>query len=230
MRIARWSGLVCLLLLMLFEGVARPATLAEAQSAQMTLTPNSSPQNSDLEIALAGFQARESIAIWLTLPNGRVVPINEIVVAMNPEQYEARADKNGATVVSAFIDWSFATGTYAVSARGNLSGKEVSALFELTPVPEAAIDERVALELTYRQGSTGSVLRVEGVGFVRDELVAMWATRADNSVIDLGLVRAEEGAVVAEIAAATLGEPGHYRLTVEGTRSARRGVLPFTLQ
>lgn len=207
-----------------------PLPTAQAQSASVAVAPNPAPQNSDLVIELAGFQPRESIAVWLTLPDGQVVPINDLVVAMNAEQYEARADERGAVSIHAIIDWSFPTGSYAFSARGNLSAIEAVAPFTLTPAPPSPLDPQVALSVDYGRSEGETVLRFGGSGFAGSEAVALWVTRPDNTVLDLGLVQASAGTWSYEVPAASIGGTAEHTLTAAGTSSGRRNILAFVPQ
>lgn len=222
------SLLVALLVVSGFALSPLPAA-AQTQTAQLVIAPSPAVQNSILGLQFSGFQSRETIAVWITLPNGRVITINEVVLAMNPGRYEVRANRNGNAYSEVLLDGSFPTGRYIFSARGNLSGLRVDTGLTLVAPASPAPSPGVVVTAEKVATSTGTRVAFRGSGYLSGETVSLWVTRPNGSVVDLGSVLATGGTFNARYVPGASAAQGGYTLSARGLTSGRFGIVSFTL-
>jgi hypothetical protein len=207
----------------------------------LTVAPASGPVGQTFTANGRGYQSGESVSVWLTAPDQSVRAVTN----------DARADRNGNLSVAITTDQGFASGRWAVTARGNSSGLTGIAYFTLggggggggggtgETVQQVAFRMGISLQNVFGLNGVSNIVPLAappGVaftlnlgGFAAGERVSVWLTSPAGEVegVDPGAVRATgPGAVTAVFTprAATLGD---WKLTAQGQSSGRQVILPF---
>lgn len=210
---------VLLATVLLASLVALPASPAIAQSASLAVTPGSAPQNSVVVFTFAGFQAKESVNLWLTLPDYSVVGLGNVIVG-----------SSGGGELPVFISTAFPTGRHYFSARGNKSGLTASTPFDLTIAEGAGNTPGTTVTVDESSKSQGNCFLFEGSGYAPNETIASWLRYPDNTVLGFGEFQANGNGAFADIACAgSLAPEGLYYYTAYGKGSGNTGIATFTL-
>lgn len=159
-----------------------PATTA---GTQLRFSPATARQLDTVELAASGFTANETVALWVTLPDGAVAGLGQV-----------QADSSGAFSVSIFLSGALPVGRHYFTARGNRSGNAAITPFVLQygnglDVPGATI----AVDIGSAQQRT--LLELTGEGFTPNESVSFWLTLPNGAVLDLGDVNVDSDGVLA---------------------------------
>ncbi len=221
--------------LLMLAAVALPAGKGLAQERGATLIAEgtttttvggqrvaSSRQLENVVLAGTGFTAGELIGLWLTLPDGSVIGLDDD---------ELRADAKGAFSTELGLGSALPVGLHRFSARGQRSGSGAIVPFSLMAGqgPNATEGTRISLSpATARQLDT---IELVGTGFQPNEMVALWLTLPDGSVVGLGESNADKSGMID----GSLFLPGalpvgrHY-FTARGQKSGNTAITPFVLQ
>lgn len=210
---------VLLVTVLLASLVALPAAPAYAQGASLTVTPGSAPQNSVVVFTFAGFQPKESVNLWLTLPDYSVVGLGDVIVA-----------STGGGDLPVFISSAFPTGRHYFSARGNTSGRTAVTPFDLTIGAGAGNSAGVTITVDKDTKSQGNCFLFEGSGYASGETLAAWLRLPDNSVVGFGEFEASGSGSFADIVCVgSLGFEGVHYYTAYGKGSGRTGIAAFNV-
>jgi hypothetical protein len=194
-----------------------------ANAASLSASPRTPRQNDTVTLVGSGFLPFETVSVWITYPDFRVYGVADV-----------RTDANGAfshPYVPDFLGATFTpTGKYTYTARGNLSGREVYAEIEVgigqAPGPSAGVS------LTAAPGSDaqGNFFGFHGSGYRAGEEVALWLRYPDNSVADLGRIRAASDGTLYYVIYVSGSPVGRYALTARGLASSANGIAEFDVQ
>lgn len=210
---------VLLVTVLLASLVALPAAPAYAQGTSLTVTPSSAPQNSVVVFTFAGFQAKESVNLWLTLPDYSVVGLGNVIVG-----------SSGGGDLPVFISSAFPTGRHYFSARGNKSGLTAVTPFDLTIGAGAGNSPGITLTVDEDTKSQGNCFLIEGSGYASNETLASWLRLPNDVVIGFGEFQASSSGTFADIVCAgSLGFEGTHYYTAYGKSSGSTGIATFTL-
>ena len=153
-----------------------PATTA---GTQLSLSPAAAKQLDTVELSASGFTANESVALWLTMPDGAVIGLGQV-----------QTDSDGAFSVSLYLSSSLPVGRHYFTGRGNSSGKAAITPFVLQygnglnlPGAEIAVNLGAAPQRT--------VLELSGQGFDANETLSFWLTLPNGIVFDLGEIETD---------------------------------------
>lgn len=203
----------------------RGATLVAEGTMTTTVAGQQVAASRQLEsVALggAGFNANELIGLWVTLPDGSVVGL---------DNEDVKADAAGVFAVELGLGGGLPTGLHRFSARGKSSGKGAIVPFVLMPGkgPETTAGTRLAFSpATARQLDTVELL---ASGFAANERVSLWVTLPDGAAVGLGEIDADSNGLIT----GSLFLPGelpvgrHY-FTARGNSSGNTAITPFVLQ
>lgn len=161
-----------------------------------------------------GFRAFEWVRIWLTAPDGTVIPYGA----------DQLTSDVGSFATSFVFDSQFPPGAYAFTAFGVESGYQRIASFNLS-AHNTTPNSYALLVVTWRQPAQapqGSEFQIAGQFFQPYEPVAVWVTLPDNSVRTLPMQYTNEyGEFYADIFFDERLPVGTYRFTASGQHSNR---------
>lgn len=192
---------------------------AATAGTQLRLTPATARQLDTVELSASGFAGSETIALWLTLPDGSVVSVGQI-----------QADGSGAFSVSLFLSGQLPVGRHYFTGRGNTSGNTAITPFVLqygngldVPGAEIAADIGSAPQRT--------VLELSGEGFAPNETVTFWLTLPNGAVLPLSDIEVNGNGVldVALYLAQDLPVGTHY-LSFLSSESQQAGFAKLVLE
>lgn len=217
----RFGRLFSAMFLVLIAGIlALPASPAMAQSAALSVTPTSAPQNSSVTFTFSGFTAGEVVSLWLTLPDYSVMSLGDVTV-----------NSSGGGELPVFISSEFPTGVHYFSARGNRSQRLAVARFELTLGQGATPSAGVQINVDIVQKPQGQCFIFSGSGYRAGETISVWIRFPANEIEDLGKIAASSGgAFQDEICFGRLDPEGLYYYTAYGNASQRTGIATFNLR
>lgn len=151
----------------------------------LRLSPATARQLDSVELAASGFTANESVALWVTLPDGAVAGLGQ-----------AQADSSGKFSVSLFLSGALPVGRHYFTARGNRSGNTAITPFVLQYGNGLDVQgATIAADSGSIQQRT--ILEVSGKGFAPNESVSFWLTLPNGSVLNLGDVTVDSEGVLA---------------------------------
>ncbi|RRR70540.1 MAG: hypothetical protein EI684_13220 [Candidatus Viridilinea halotolerans] len=189
---------------------ASPATLIVEDN---TTGDRSGLHGATVNIFGRGFRGQERITVWITAPDGTVLPY--------PDQFTSDVGSFASTFV---FDSRFPTGEYAFTARGWASNYQVITRFRLSPqtsTPTGWAQLRVAWRAN-ETANQNQEFELQGQFFDPLEQIRIWATLPDNSIRDLPLQQANTfGEFFAVIALDQRLPVGTYSFTARGLNSGR---------
>ena len=154
---------------------------APTSSARLAVAPAAARQLETVALTGAGFDAGESVAVWLTLPDGVVLGLGRIDAA-----------SDGTFAVELGLSPFLPVGRHVFTAQGVDSDTTAMSAFTLQygnglDVPGAQLAADIG------RAPQRTVLEISAEGFEGDESVSFWLTLPDGSVLPLGDVRADDG-------------------------------------
>jgi hypothetical protein len=192
----------------------------------------------------------EPIQVDITFPDGRVftIPASQNLdgVIDLPSNFppESRFTANGAGQLSLTIpvpgDWPY--GCYSVSGRGLSSGgiNNATSFFVVIPGGQPGPSGNASLRVT-RNGQDlaaalqGEIVEVDGRGFIGGELVSLWITAPDGTVISFPpgqevVLATPAGAIATSFQFEGKNPVGRYTFTALGQQSQFRVFASFELR
>ena len=169
------SGLGGIALFYLLPGEAPQVT----EGTNLSFTPSTARQLETVELSATGFTANEPVSVWLTLPDGAVVGLGEVL-----------ADAGGAFGGALTLPGVLPVGRHYFTARGVRSGNTAITPFELQYGNGLAVP---GAELAVNIGSVQqrTVLELSAQGFSANERVSFWLTLPNGAVAGLGDVQTD---------------------------------------
>lgn len=182
----------------------------------------SSRQRETVIVAGAGFDANELVGLWVTLPDGSVLGLDED---------DLRANADGVFAVEVGLGAGLPTGLHRFTARGQVSGNGAIAPFYLLAGRGPSPTEGTRLSFNPSTARQLDTVALFAEGFSANERVSLWVTLPDGAVVGLGEIDANAGGVID----GSLFLPGelpvgrHY-FTARGNTSGNTAITPFVLQ
>ena len=195
----------------------------------------------------------ELIAVDITFPDGRVFSVVASQrldgVIDQPNNILSLAPANVAGEASGVLSvpgtWPY--GCYSFAGRGLSSGKSASAMFVVVPGGGPAASPGPATFSVTKTGNNstdatqGSLVDLNGHGFRAGEVISLWITAPDGTVIDFpnfdasgnalgSVVTDNSGDFQAAFRFSGKNPIGTYQFTALGTASGFRVIAPFTLE
>jgi len=144
---------------------------------KLSFTPDTAKQLETVELAGSGFTANEPVSLWLTLPDGAVVGLGELL-----------ADGEGTFGGALTLPGVLPVGRHYFTARGVCSGNTAISPFELQYGNGLAVPgAQLAVNIGSAQQRT--VLEVTADGFSANERISFWLTLPNGAVAGLGDVQ-----------------------------------------
>ena len=206
-------------------------------SKNARVLPQAGQPGEDFFFGAIGFNAGESVGIWLNSPDGAIIGA----------QFQAQADSRG-TINDAGI--SFGTsedsplGVWSFVAQGVDSGKQAVGYFLLiggalgrAPVPPEAgpgVPPNVDARSDPKAGKAGTIFFFDAFGFKAGEEVSMTIVASDGTPIDAGFtVKADEKGGIGYAGLYYVTEPyyplGLWRFVATGKESGKVSTAYFVL-
>lgn len=206
-------------------------------------TVPASYQDSYFGSELHGFWDRERVEISFGFPDGRhfsayAVELLDGVVNMPPNYKTVfDADIAGDLYFDFPINNKWPYGCYTFTAVGTSSGQTARGQFVVTPRPNVAPPASPARLDVWRNGtfeSSGehdSVANIHGRFFFPNEVISIWITQPDGSVIDYPQqIASDIGNFESSFTFTNVHMTGRYTFTAFGTRSGYQVFAPFELR
>lgn len=196
---------------------------SSANSAALTATPTNPRQNDTVTLVGTGFAPGEAISVWITYPDFTVYGVAELVA--NDEgsfDYPYLPDFLGATFTP--------TGIYTYTAYGQSSGREAYASIDVAIDDAPGPSPGVTLTSEPGQSAQGSYFVFRGSGYVANETVAVWLRYPDNSVADLGQIKAGADGKIEYVLYVGGAPVGRYALTARGLSGGGNGIAEFDVR
>lgn len=188
--------------------------------------PASTSQNGEIAITGALFSPGEQVSIWMTLPNNAVRGL--------PLQL---ADGNGDFFAIIQLDERLPVGLYKITAQGLSSKRLVIAEFNVTQGrfvgvnPGSGARPNEALQATFVAPTSPDVpdhVVVSGSGYNANELIGLWLTLPNDSVVGLPQAQANElGDFAIDVTLAERLPIGTIRVSAQGVESGRLLITSF---
>lgn len=226
-----WRVLVILMLAVL--AVPAGATFAQERGAELvavgTTTTRvggqqvaSSRQLETVVVAGIGFDAGELIGLWLTLPDGSVVGI---------DNDDLQADADGAFAVELGLGSGLPVGLHRFSARGQTSGNGSIVPFYLMPGQGPTVTAGTQLNFSPATAKQLDTVELTASGFAPNEVISLWLTLPDGVVVGLGNFDADAaGKFGASFFLPGELPVGRHYVTARGVSSGNTAITPLTLQ
>jgi hypothetical protein len=192
---------------------------------------------------LHGFWDSEPIRVTFEFPDGRIFSpdatfLLDGVVDLPPNyRTEYLADVAGDLYFEFPISNKWPYGCYTLSARGVRSGQSVASDFVVTPRVGAAPNSGLTKFAVMRNGtfdSSGahnSTVNLHGLNFMPNEVISVWITQPDGTVIDYPQqVASDIGAFQSSFVFTEAHQTGRYMFTALGTTSGYQIFAPFDLE
>lgn len=176
------------------------------------------------QVVLSGedFAPGELIGVWLTLPDGSV---------MGLDNDDVEAGRDGHFAVEIGLGAGLPTGLHRFSARGQESGRGAIAEFVLLPGQGPAVTAGTQLRFSPATARQLDTVELSASGFTGNETVALWVTLPDGSVIGLGQAQADSsGTFSVSLFLSSALPVGRHYFTARGNRSGNTAITPFVLQ
>lgn len=218
-RTALFAGTLTLTLLVGLYMVVNLVTNASGIQPVVHFQSSQGLQNNPFEVTLEGFTPGETVTLWQTYPDYKVLPRRNVQV-----------DSEGKATVSLFMDSSIPVGQHALSARGNTSGVTSVSTFSLAAPEPEIVRNHVEIVTTQSGQKQGNAYTFQGSGYDPSEPVALWLTLPDGSVRDLKIVHAGEGEFTFSFTPSIQDPIGTYHLTGFGRSSQRTAVTSFSVE
>jgi hypothetical protein len=200
-----------------------PAAEQTQNNVQFLLTESGNTQGSTYTFEGTGYDTSEPVALWLTLPDGKVRDL-QIVKADDTGTFSYR-------FTPAVED---PTGTYHITGFGRSSERTGIVSFDVAQADYLSNAEAASLEIWPAQVRQLDIVTMTGRGFAPGELVSLWLTLPDGSVVRLYEGVTESGAFQEEIYLPAVipegGLPaGHHNFSAYGNTSGRRAITTLEL-
>lgn len=233
---------------------------ALAECPQTGATVAAGPPGSAFGSELQAFWNSETVALTITLPDGRVIdPANtdttleltELLPGLPPDFPWFSTTSRGGDFYYTFTTENWTPGCYTFTARGLQSQHQATASFVITPprealtvtgtdaasatVPGSVPNLYGALIVQDRttgasNGLHGTEVDIFGRSFLAQEVVSIWLTAPDGSVIDYPQQFASDiGSFAATFHFTEVYPTGRYAFTALGTRSGYEAIAYFDL-
>lgn len=230
---ARQGGLISQLVIAVVPGGQPGANpgLAHLTVADATTGDASGWQNSLTNIVGGGFVPGEQVSIWVTAPDGTIVPWPDAYGGATAVEFFA--DNGGRISLTFRFTGANATGLYQFTAEGRFSRYRVIAPFTLTPPPVAEqgyAEIRVAYPAD-AGGSQRSEFVIVGERFFPGETVVIWVTLPDESVFTLPDAYADSyGVFSTSVRMNEMLPVGLYQFSAKGVTSGSLAIGAFTVE
>ncbi len=202
------------------------------------VVPDNGPPGTVFQFQADGFNAGESVGVWLTAPDQSTVGIDSQVKADDQGSID---DAN----VAVTTDPSFIEGIWSFNAQGVSSGNQATGYFRITGAAASPPGDPNKLGVLLHdqlpvQGDAiimplaapaPTFFLFQAVGYEADETVSSWITAADNTStpIDPSAVTLDsDGIVMVEFSSAGLSD-GIYSLAAQGVRSSVVNAAAFKI-
>jgi hypothetical protein len=192
---------------------------------------------------LHGFWDRELVTVTFSFPDGQIFsPIaSELldgVVNMPPNfTTNFQTDVAGDLYFDFPITNKWPYGCYQLSAFGNSSGQSATGFLVVKPRPSSPPPASPAKLAVWRNGTFeasavhDSLVNIHGAGFLPNELVGVWITQPDGSVIGHPTqVSSDAGNFESTFQFTSVHQTGKYTFTALGLTSGFQVFAPFELQ
>lgn len=192
---------------------------------------------------LHGFWDRETVQISFKFPDGRIYSpsASELLdgVVNLPPNYKVnyQADIGGDLYFEFPISNKWPYGCYTFDAVGLQSGQSASGQFVVAPRQGGDPYPSPAKLNVWRNGSFeasgqhGSTANIQGRFFFPNEVISVWITQPDGSVIDYPQqIASDTGNFESSFTFTEAHMTGRYMFTALGTRSGYQVFAPFDLQ
>ncbi len=203
----------------------RGATLVAEGTTTMMVggqTVASSRQLESVVIVGVGFTPGEFVGLWVTLPDGSVVGLDDD---------DLRADDDGEFGVELGLGPRLPVGLHRFTARGKNSGVGAIVPFYLMAGRGPATTEGTRLTFTPATARQLDTVELNASGFSANEAVALWLTMPDGSVVGLGQAEADgSGAIGGSLFLPGELPVGRHYFTARGVTSGNTAITPFVLQ
>ena len=224
-----------LMMVLLLGALAIPAGSAFAQERGANLvvegltvvTVNgerlpASQQRDTVVLVGSGFAANELVGLWVTLPDGSVIGLDD---------NDLRADNGGVFGIELGLGAGLPTGKHFFSVRGKRSGRGDVQPFYLLPGRGPAQTQGTRLAFSPATARQLDTVELAADGFAANELVSLWVTLPDGSVIGLGEIQADgDGAFSGTLFLPGQLPVGRHYFTAHGNSSDNTAITPFVLQ
>jgi len=127
-----------------------------------------------------GYEGKEPISIWITLPNGKV------------EYVGTKRSHQGNWGISLTFDETYPVGMYYITGYGNTSERTAIATFVVTGGNYTSSIGGAMLEASPTRTRQLETVQLYGSGYAPGEVVSLWITMADGTVWSAGKYIANE--------------------------------------
>lgn len=192
---------------------------APTAGTSVAISPTELRQLDQAALSGAGFAAGETVALWLTLPNGAAIGLGR-----------QPASTDGRLGGELFMPGALPVGDYRITAQGLASRHTAIGTFRLLygnglNVPGARLAASIG------RAKQRMAIKIVLSGMAADEGVAFWLTLPDGSVQPWGELRADgEGRLEARISLSEALPAGTYYLSVRGNASHRASFAALALE
>jgi hypothetical protein len=162
-----------------------PADASVSQEVYVEVTDMGSTQGDSFTVVGSGYQEREAVSIWITLPNGTVQQVDT-----------KRASGEGSWMVTLSFSEKDPIGQYHITGYGNTSERTGIACFMVTGGDFTASTGTASLVASPSHTQQLEVVELYGSGFTPGEEVSIWITMSDGTVWFARDVTAMDGTFV----------------------------------
>lgn len=213
------------------DGTPRPPQFPASGILRATVlvNPAAGRPGQSFQIGAAGFQPGEQILLWLTTPQGVVLPVNQVPVA----------NEFGGFPFEANIGFDTGRrdpeGLWYVTGQGLTTGRIGIGAFTLgsdfRPSPEQP-SGRATIRVVPGSGGVGTVFTLEGEGFRARENVSVWLTAPNQTVraVTESLRADDRGSISSAQLRFIVGLGsinGRWFATAQGRESNLQGIAEF---
>lgn len=203
----------------------RGATLVAEGTTSATVggqTVASSRQRERVTLTGSGFTAGELVGLWVTLPDGAVLGL---------DNDDLKADADGAFAIELRLSRGLPIGLHRFSARGKSSGKGAIVPFYLMPGKGPQPTEGTTLTFSPATAKQLDTVELKAQGFAPNETVSLWVTLPDGAVVGLGEIKTDgAGAFDSSLFLSGALPVGRHYFTARGNSSGNTAITPFVLQ
>ena len=187
--------------------------------ARLLAQPASIRQLETVVLNGSGFEANETVSLWLTLPNGALIGLGQIA-----------ADRAGMVEEPLTMPGWLPVGRYSVTGRGRTSA--ATAIGELWLDYGNGLDvEGARLAANLGRAVQQTVLQIAATGFTPNENVSFWQTLPDGAVVVIGDLRADnKGTIQAHIDLSEALPTGTHYLSFRSNVSNQTGFARILIE
>lgn len=159
-----------------------PPAVAESPGISIDVTTGlGGKQGGYFTFVGSGYQSRETVSLWLTLPDGTV------------EYLKTKRSHEGRWAASVSFDERDPTGQYYLTGFGNTSEMTGIATFFVTGGNFTTSSGGATLEASPQWTKQLETVQLHGEGFAPGEIVSIWITMSDGTVWNARKVLATDG-------------------------------------